>query len=87
MAGDSSPCLSVYGLVSVKMANDLRGFGLDQPKQLSIAGVVRNWYKRLTWSIMVPTKSKIIVRDWIPVWKRLGSMQLDIMLRKESVAP
>ena len=31
---------------------------------------------------MVPTKNKIIVRDWIPVWKRLGSMQLDIMLRK-----
>ena len=24
MAGDSSPCLSVYGLISVKMANDLR---------------------------------------------------------------
>ena len=36
---------------------------------------------------MVPTKSKIIVRDWIPVWKRLGSMQLDIMLRKAGVAP
>ena len=35
---------------------------------------------------MVPTKSKIIVRDWIPVWKRLGLMQLDIMLRKASVA-
>ena len=51
-----------------------------------MAGVVRNWYKRLTWSIMVPTKGKIIVRDWIPVWKRLGSMQLDIMLRKASVA-
>ena len=31
-------------------------------------------------------KSKIIVRDWIPVWKRLGSMQLDIMLRKAGVA-
>ena len=83
MDGDSSPCLSVDGLISVKMANDLRVLG-DQPKQLSIAGVVRNWYKRLTWSIMVPTKSKIIGRDWIPVWKRLGSMQLDIMLRKEA---
>ena len=47
---------------------------------------MRNWYKRLTWSIMVPTKIKIIVRDWISVWKRLGSMQLDIMLRKASVA-
>ena len=34
----------------------LEGFGLDQPKQLSIACVVRNWYKRLTWSIMVPQK-------------------------------
>ena len=24
MAGDRSPCLSVYGLISVKMANDLK---------------------------------------------------------------
>ena len=27
MAGDSSPCLSVYGLISVKMANGLRVLG------------------------------------------------------------
>ena len=57
MDGDSSPCLSVYGLISVKMANDLRVFGLDQPKQLSLRDVVRDWYKRLTWLIMVPTKA------------------------------
>ena len=31
-------------------------------------------------------KSNIIVRDRITMWKRLGSMQLDSMLRKASVA-
>ena len=35
---------------------------------------------------MVLTKSKIIVRERIPMWKRRGSMQLDSMLRKASVA-
>ena len=36
----------------------LEGFGLDQPKQLSIVVGVRNWYKRLTWSIMVLIKKQ-----------------------------
>ena len=36
----------------------LEGFGLDQPKQLSIVVGMRNWYKRLTWSIMVLIKKQ-----------------------------
>ena len=36
----------------------LEGFGLDQPKRLSIVVGVRNWYKRLTWSIMVLIKKQ-----------------------------
>ena len=61
-----------------------KGFGLDQPKQLSLADVVRDWYKRLTCrdEIIVLTKAIIIVKDWITMWKRLSSMQLDSMLRK-----
>ena len=35
---------------------------------------------------MVLTKAIIIVKDWITMWKRLSSMQLDSMLRKASVA-
>ena len=35
---------------------------------------------------MVQTKAIIIVKDWITMWKRLSSMQLDSMLRKASVA-
>ena len=35
---------------------------------------------------MVLIKSKIIVRERIPMWKRLSSMQLDSMLRMASVA-
>ena len=33
---------------------------------------------------MVLTKAIFIVKDWITMWKRLSSMQLDIMLRKEA---
>ena len=36
----------------------LEGFGLDQRKQLSIVVVVQNWYRRLTWSIMVLIKKQ-----------------------------
>ena len=38
----------------------LEGFGLDQRKQLStVVGVQKkNWYKRLTWSIMVLIKKQ-----------------------------
>ena len=35
---------------------------------------------------MVLTKAIIIVEDWIITWKRLSSIQLDIMLRKASEA-
>ena len=35
---------------------------------------------------MVLTKAIIVVKDWITMWKRLSSMQLDSMLRKENVA-
>ena len=35
---------------------------------------------------MVLTKAKIIVKDWIIMWKRLSSIQLDAMLRKASEA-
>ena len=35
---------------------------------------------------MVLIKSKIVVRERIPMWKRLGSMQLDSMLRMAGVA-
>ena len=35
---------------------------------------------------MVLTKAIIIVEDWIIMWKRLSLIQLDIMLRKASVA-
>ena len=31
-------------------------------------------------------KSNIIVKDWFTMWKRLRSIQLDIMLRKASEA-
>ena len=34
---------------------------------------------------MVPTKSNIIVRDLITMRKRLSSMQLDSMLKKEAL--
>ena len=35
---------------------------------------------------MVLIKSKIVVRGRVPMWKRLGSIQLDNMLRKAGVA-
>ena len=35
---------------------------------------------------MVLTKAVIIVKDWIIMWKRLSSIQLDAMLRKASEA-
>ena len=41
MADGSSPYLSVYGLISLVMANDLRVLG-QSPKQLSLAGSMRN---------------------------------------------
>ena len=65
------------------------GLGLDQPKQLSLAAGVRDWYKRLTCRgeiIVVLTNTIFKVRDRITMWKRLSSMQLDSMLRKASVA-
>ena len=36
--------------------------------------------------MIVPTKAIIIVKDWIIMWKRLSSIQLDIMLGKASEA-
>ena len=36
--------------------------------------------------IIVLTKAIIIVKDWIIMWNRLSSIQLDTMLRKESEA-
>ena len=63
----------------------LEGFGLDQRKQLSIVVGMQNLVQT-TWSIMVLIKSKIVVRGRVPMWKRLGSIQLDNMLRKASVA-
>ena len=41
MGGDSSPCSSVYGLIYLMMANDLR-FWVGSPKQLSLAGRMRD---------------------------------------------
>ena len=35
---------------------------------------------------MVLTKAIFKAKDWITMWKRLSSMQLDSMLRKASVA-
>ena len=87
MAGDSSPCLSVYGLIYLMMANDLRVSGwIIKAIQFSGRGV-RMWY-RLTCrdEIIVLTKAIIRVKDWIIMWKRLSAIQLDIMLRKASEA-
>ena len=36
--------------------------------------------------IIVLTNEMIVVKDWIIMWKRLSSIQLDIMLRKASKA-
>ena len=82
MAGDSSPCLSVYGLISVKMANDL--IGLDQPKQLSLADGVRDWYRLLTCrdEIIVLTKAIIIVKDWITMLRKASAARVNRRLRR-----
>ena len=69
------------------MANDLRVLGwITKAAQFS-GQDVKMWY-RLTCrdEIIVPTKAIIIVKDWIIMWKRLSSIQLDIMLRKASEA-
>ena len=81
MADGSSPCLSVYGLISLVMANDLRVLGwITKAAQFS-GQDAKLWY-RLTCrdQIIVPTKAIIIVKDWIIMRKRLSSNQLDIML-------
>ena len=87
MAGDSSPCLSVYGLISLMMGNDLRVLGWITKAAQCSGQDAKMWY-RLTCrdEIIVPTKAIIIVKDWIIMWKRLSSIQLDIMLRKASEA-
>ena len=87
MADGSSPCLSVYGLISLVMANDLRVLGWI-PKAAQFSGQDAKLWYRLTCrdEIIVPTKAIIIVKDWIIMWKRLSSIQLDIMLRKASEA-
>ena len=87
MAGDSSPCLSVYGLISLMMANDLRVSGwIIKAIQFSGRGA-RMWYRlKCRDEIIVLTKAIIIVKDWIIMWKRLSSIQLDIILRKASEA-
>ena len=63
----------------------LEGFGLDQRKQLSIVVGMQNLVQTFD---MVDNgiKSKIVVRGRVPMWKRLGSIQLDNMLRKASAA-
>ena len=65
----------------------LEGFGLDQRKQLSI---VVGMQKLVRTFDMVDNgtnqKSRIVVRARVPMWKRLGSIQLDNMLRKAGVA-
>ena len=85
MAGDSLPCLSVYDLISLMMANDLRVLGWIT-KAVQFSGQDAKMWYRLTCreEIIVPTKTIIIVKDWIIMWKRLSSIQLDIMLRKAS---
>ena len=46
---------------------------LDQPKQLSLADGMREWYKRLTCRgeiIMILTKAIFIVKDWITMLRK-----------------
>ena len=87
MAGDSSPCSSVYGLISVKMANDL-GFGVRSTKAAHFSGRGARLVQAFDMSRRDngTNKSNIIVKDRITMWKRLSSMQLDIMLRKAGAA-
>ena len=69
------------------MANDLRVLGWITKAAQYSGQDAKMWY-RLTCrdEIIVPTKAIIIVKDWIIMWKRLSSIQLDIMLRKVSEA-
>ena len=63
------------------MANDLRVLGwITKVAQFS-GQDAKMWY-RLTCrdEIIVRTKAIIVVKDWIIMWKRLSSIQLDIML-------
>ena len=86
MADGRSPCLLEYSLNSL-MTNDLKILGwITQAAQFS-GRDAKMWY-RLTCrdEIIVLTKAKIIAKDWIIMWKRLSSIQLDIMLRKASEA-
>ena len=86
IADGRSPCLLEYGLISL-MTNDLRVLGwITQAAQFS-GRDAKMWY-RLTCrdEIIVLTKAIIIVKDWIIMWKRLSSIQLDIVLRKAGEA-
>ena len=69
------------------MTNDLRVLGWITPAAQFSGRDAKMWY-RLTCrdEIIVLTKEIIIVKDWIIIWKRLSSIQFDIMLRKASVA-
>ena len=61
------------------------GLGLDQPKQLSLAGGVRDWYKRLTCRgeiIMVLTKAIFKVKDWIIMLRKASVARVDRRLRR-----
>ena len=61
------------------------GLGLDQPKQLSLAGGVRDWYKRLTCRgeiIMVLTKAIFKVKDWITMLRKASVARVDRRLRR-----
>ena len=69
------------------VANELRVLGwITKAAQFS-GQDAKMWY-RLTCrdEIIVPTNAIIIVKGWIIMWKRLSSIQLDIMLRKASEA-
>ena len=59
--------------------------GLDQPKQLSLAGGVRDWYKRLTCRgeiIMVLTKAIFKVKDWITMLRKASVARVNRRLRR-----
>ena len=61
------------------------GLGLDQPKQLSLAGGVRDWYKRLTCRgeiIMVLTKAIFKVKDWITMLRKASVARVDRRLQR-----
>ena len=63
MAGGSTPCLPVYGLISL-MTIDLR-VSDGSPKQLSLAGGVRDVAQTLTCldEIIVPNENVNHVND------------------------